>query len=126
MPNFVLNRTHVLAALGHRIRFEKGQPTWVPPALVTMAASIGAECADGPVDPLGDEEAAAPLALTADERQKELIAAISIICERNSTGDFGGDGRPTLDALHKIVDFATSKKELGVAWTTYKAAQGDN
>ena len=124
MPNFVLNRNHVLATLqGHRINFVKGQPTWVPPALVKLAASIGAECVEGVVDPLDDEAPAPPPALSMAERQAALVKAIHQICTRNDTGDFGGDSRPTLVALHKVVDFVTSKKEVGVAWTTYKAEQ---
>lgn len=123
MPEFVLNRNHTLTGSGHRINFIKGQPTWVPPALVKAAAAIGAECVDGPVDPLADEAPAPPPALTADERITELVTAIEMICERNDSNDFSGDGRPTLVALHKLVPFTTSKKELTTAWQGYRDKQ---
>jgi hypothetical protein len=125
MAEFVLNRNHTLAALGHRITFVKGQPTWVPPALAKLAAAIGAECADGPVDPLDPEKAPEAVPLTAEERIVELTAAIKAICEKNDSSDFSGDGRPSLAALHKVVPFTTSKKELGVAWQAYKDKQAE-
>ena len=123
MAEFVLNRNHVLAANGHRISFTKGKPTWVPPMLHRQAAAIGAERVDGvEVDPLEAEkknDESAPL--TAEERIVELVTAIEMICEKNDSGDFGGDNRPTLEALHKVVGFTTSKKELDKAWKEYKA-----
>ena len=126
MPEFVLNRNHTLAALGHRIKFEKGQPTWVPPALVQQAAGIGAERVDGvDVDPLDPEAEPEAVPLTAEERIEKLVAAVEAVCAKNDSDDFSGDGRPSLEALHKLVDFTTSKKELGTAWKVYKAKQAE-
>ncbi len=123
MPEFVLNRNYTLQGGGHCINFLKGQPTWVPPALMKEAAAIGAERVDGvDVDPLGDE-AQQPVALTAEQRLNELVAAIDMICEKNDSSDFGGDNRPTLDSLHKVISFTTTKKELTSAWNEYKAKQ---
>lgn len=122
MPEFILNRNYTLAECGYRIKFEKGQPTWVPPMLARQAAAIGAERIDGEeVDPLAPEAPPEEVPLTADERIAELVTAIGMICEKNDPDDFGGDNRPTLAALHKVIGFTTSKKELGVAWTEYKA-----
>lgn len=122
MSEFVLNRNHTLAANGYRITFVKGQPTWVPPMLAKQAAAIGAERVDGvDVDPLAPEEAPEAVPLTADERITELVAAVEMLCEKNDSTDFSGDGRPSLPALHKVVSFTTTKKELDVAWKAYKA-----
>lgn len=124
MSEFVLNRNYTLQGHGHCINFVKGQPTSVPKCLHKAAAGIGAECADGAVDPLEDE-VPVKLEATADERLEQLTTAIALICERNDSDDFGGDNRPTLTALHKIVDFTTSKRELGVAWVAYKAKMAE-
>ena len=123
MPEFVLNRNYTLQGGGHCINFLKGQPISVPNNLVKEAAAIGAERVDGvDVDPL-DPEASAPIALTAEQRLNELVAAIEMICEKNDSSDFGGDNRPTLDALHKVISFTTTKRELTSAWNEYKAKQ---
>jgi hypothetical protein len=122
MANMVLNRNYTLAGKGFMINFIKGQPTWVPPEMVKAAAGIGAEDLDGDkVDPLEDEAPAPPAELTAEERVAELKTAFELICERNNSNDFGGDNRPSLNALHKVVSFETTKKERDKAWVEWTA-----
>lgn len=123
MPEFVLNRNYVLQHGAHCLNFTKGQPTWVPPALVKEAAKIGAEPVDGSSVDILDNEKPEAIVLSAEERIAEMVTAIQMICEKNDTGDFGGDNRPTVAAVENIVPFKTSKKEIGVAWNEYKAKQ---
>ena len=125
MPEFVLNRNHTLQHGAHCINFVKGQPTWVPPALIKVAASIGAEAVDGTaIDPLADESPEVYVH-SAEERIEELVKAISKVCAKNDSKDFGGDNRPTVTALDAILPFTTSKKEVAKAWDVYKAKQAE-
>ena len=75
MPKMTLNRAYTLnSVLGHSIRFEKGEPTYVPPGLTEEALKIGAEFAEtGTAKPdITGEEAAAPEPLTGDLREERL------------------------------------------------------
>ncbi len=122
MAEFVLNRSYVLFGKGHAINFTKGQPTWVPPSLHKEATAIGAERLDGEKVDVLDPEAPPPKEeLSAEERIAELKPAFDMICERNVSSDFGGDNRPTVAALNKILSFETTKKERDTAWVEYKA-----
>ena len=124
MAEFVLSRNHVLSGFGQRIVFNKGEPTYVPPMLHKEAAAIGAERVDGDkVDPLPDAEKPKEI-LTAAERIDALVAAIELIVERNRPEDFGGDNRPNLASLNKIVELhdpELTKRERDDAWKAYKA-----
>jgi hypothetical protein len=124
MPEFVLNRNHSMRSLyGHIIDFKKGQPTYVPPICAREAASIGAECVDGKVDPLGPEaEIVAPM--SPDERQENILAAFKLLEERNGRSDFTGNGVPATPALEKILGFDVDKKEINPLWAAYRAEQG--
>lgn len=125
MPDFILNRTHVLDGPGHKIRFEKGQPTWVPPSMVLAAAAIGAECVEGPVDPLGDEETKAPVAPSVEELQARLTKAFDTLVARNERDDFGGNGKPSLDAVKALIGVSITRKECDAAYQTYRQAKAD-
>lgn len=120
MPEFVLNRSYVLAGKGHRIRFEKNTPTWVPPELVREALGIGAESLDGPQDVLGPEEVPVA-ALTGTDRQEMFYKAFEDIVGRNASGDFGGDGKPTHAAVAKLVTFDFTKKDMVAAYRQHLA-----
>ena len=123
MAEFVLSRNYVLTGFGQRIEFKKGEPTYVPPLLHKEAAAIGAERVDGVgVDPLPDEPVQ-PVPLSASERIDSLIAAIELIVERNRHEDFGGDNRPNLAALNKLVELndpPLTKRERDDAWKAYR------
>lgn len=125
---FILNRNYVLTSQGHRVEFKKGEPVWVPPMLAKEAAAIGAERLDGDaVDPLPDEKQV-PAPLSVQERLDELVAAIEVIVERNDPQDFGGDNRPSLAAINKIVELTDpvlSKRERDDAWKQYKAKKAE-
>jgi len=119
MPEFVLNRTYVMPGKGHMIRFEKGQPTWVPPELVKEAAAIGAEPLDGPVDILGPEEVDG-LVLSAGERLEKISEFIKIVVARNESADFDASGKPSMGCMTRCADFAVTKKERDTAWAAYR------
>lgn len=122
MPNFVLNRNAVLDGRGHKIRFEKGQPTWVPPELVREAIGIGGECVDEIEDPFKDEggEGKPQLTLTEADKQKLFFEAFDDLIAANISTDFGGDGKPSMEALKKKLNFAFTKKERDNAILAYR------
>lgn len=123
MPDFVLNRTYVLAGSGHMIRFEKGQPTYVPPELVKAAVGIGAEPADGNKPDVLDPEEQEKVPLTPQEKQDELFAAFEILIERNDSKEFDGAGKPTIDALKPLIEFSVTKKDILAAWQKFKESK---
>jgi hypothetical protein len=120
MPEFVLNRTYVLAGKGYMIRFEKGVPTYVPPDMANEAVAIGAECLDGPIDVLGPEEVPEEQ-LSASDRSALLYKAFDTLIARNERDDFGGDGKPTVAAVKAVVGFSITKKELVSHYQQYIA-----
>lgn len=121
MPNFVLNRNYTMrTTLGHIIDFKKGDVTYVPPACVKDAVAIGAVCPDGGVDVLDPEEVAI-VPLSAEERQEKIVAAFKVLEERAQRADFTAAGAPTKNALVKILDFDTEKKEYEPLWVAYTA-----
>ena len=119
MPEFLLNRTFNLVGKGHNIRFTKGVPTYVPPELVREALSIGAETIGEKIDVLGPEEVP-PVQLTAADRDELFFKAFKTLEARNEREDFGGDGKPTLTALKKILPFEFDKKVRDVALQKYR------
>ena len=128
MPFFVLNRTFPLQGHGHSINFIKGEPCWVPPALVNAAVGIGAECVDGPVDVLGPEHVPDP-EVSPEEREVLLNAAFDQMIERTGKGDefredFNAQGAPNVKALGKITGLTVSSKERNDAWQKYRETKG--
>lgn len=129
MPYFVLNRTHPLQGHGHSINFIKGEPCWVPVALVNAAVAIGAECIDGPVDVLGPEEVKEP-ELSAEEREVLLLGAFEQMEARIGTSDefredYNGQGLPNVKALQKIVGFLPTAKERSEVFQKHREAKGE-
>lgn len=126
MPYFVLNRHYPLQGHGHSINFVKGEPCWVPTALIPAAVAIGAECLDGPVDVLGPEEVV-EIELTLEERAALLDAAFDQLLERAGQSefreDFNGQGLPNVKALAGITGFTATAKERTEAWQKHKEAK---
>lgn len=110
MPEFVLNRNYNLVGKGHNIKFLKGVPTYVPPELAREAVGVGADAIGEKVDVLGPEDIPKEQ-LTVADREALLFAAFETLAARNDREDFGGDGKPTLPALKKLVNFSLDKKE---------------
>lgn len=124
MPNFVLNRTFVLAGKGHMIRFEKGQPTHVPPELVAAAVGIGAECLDGPVDVLGPEEMPEAM-MTEIDKDAAFAAAIAKLVLRNGRDDFEGNGKPSMNVLREMLGFSFTRKERDAQYQKHRDLQAE-
>ena len=123
MPEFVLNRNYVLPCLGHRIAFKKGQPTYVPPEVVSAAVAIGAVRADGKEsDVLGPEDEV-PVALSAEDREALVFAAFDDVIKKNDPGEFDAAGKPTVDTLRAKLDFKIDRKERDIFWAKHKEAK---
>lgn len=122
MPVFVLNRTYVLASNGHMLRFEKGQPTSVPPECVKAVVAIGAECVDGPVDVLPPEEVPEPH-LTPADKQELMNKAFEKLIARNDRDDFEGSGKPNAAVLKEIVKFSFTKKERDAFYQVFRESK---
>lgn len=112
-----LNRNYVLnTTKGHSVAFEKGKPTYVPPAIYADAIAIGAVPADGSdpavlVDPSPSTE---PVDLK--ERADKINKAFDTLVERNGRGDFNAAGVPTAGAVSTEAGFKVQNKEVAVAW----------
>lgn len=121
MPEFVLNRNHMLASTsGHRIEFLKGKPTYVPPVMVKEAVAIGAMAVDGGTPDVLPPEDVPQEVLSPQDKEAMAHAAFDQIIERNDTADFTGDGKPSTEAVKKIVEFNFTRKELNVWVQTYR------
>jgi len=122
MSEFVLNRNFTLISKsGHAVRFEKDQPTWVPPEVRKEAIAIGAQPLDGDTTVLEPEKVV--VEFTAEERREQLIKAFKALQERNHRGDFTGQGQPAIPALKKLVEFDPEKKEVETLWVAYREEQ---
>ena len=126
MALFVLHRNYTHSSrMGHVITFKKGEATFVPPECRREVMQIGAIPADSESAPdLLDPVKVEPLPLSAEERQEQLIAAFTLLEERNHRRDFTGQGLPSLTALGNIIDFEVSKKEVEDLWRAYRDEKG--
>lgn len=127
MPYFVLNRNYALQGHGHSINFVKGDPCWVPVALVKEAVGIGAECLDDePVQVLEPEKEIEP-ELSFEERETLMFAAFDQILARNGDpayrDDFTAQGVPNAKAVAKITGFVPTSKERTDAWQKHREAK---
>lgn len=123
MPEFILNRTATLMGKGHCIALRKGVPTYVPVELARDAIAMGAEPVEGVKDEFLEQDAVPPEELNEADKDVLLTAAFDQIIERNDTGDFGGDGKPTVAAVMKIVNFSITKKNLMMAFQKYRESK---
>ena len=124
MPHFVLNRTWALQGHGHSINFVKGEPCWVPVALVKEAIAIGAECVDDEkVNPFPEDKVPEP-ELSAEERETLMMAAFDQMLARNGNADyredFNAQGLPNTKELAKITGFTVTAKERNELWQKHR------
>lgn len=117
---FIMHRDRVVAStMGHAIRFEKGQPTHVPPELyreVIAAGGIPEEELpdDDDTGKLGSDEPHDP-----DAREKELFAAFEALIERAKREDFTASGAPHTKALQEVLGWKVEGKERDQAWAAF-------
>jgi hypothetical protein len=122
MGKFVLNRDYVMRTTrGHSIRFEKGQPTWVPVFLEREAVAIGAAPVEGEVD-MGEKKDEKP-EVTPEDRKARFFAAFKTLETRNARGDFNGNGRPAKAAVEKLTQLDTQAAEIEALWDEYRREQ---
>ncbi len=118
----VLGRKHVLATTkGHTIRFEKGEPTFVPPICVPDAIAVGAQPIEGEPVPslIPDDVVVNTGPVDATEREKELQGAIEKLVRANSRKDFTAAGLPSTDAMTRVLGYDVSGAERNTAWQLY-------
>lgn len=118
--NLTLNRDFTLStAFGHSIAFVKDVPTHVPAVVYQAALAIGAVPSTGG-PPEVHPEAPKPVdSIDPDERAAAIMAAIHKLVARNGRDDFTAAGSPAVDAVHHIVEFRPTAKEIGVVWAAY-------
>ncbi len=125
MPMYVLNRNATVSTMkGHRIRFEKDEPVFVPPICIPDVVAVGATPADG-TDPDLDQDVAPGIPAAANDpvlRAEVIQAAIIKLVATNERGTFGADNAPKADAISTIVGFKVDNKERNVAWRAYHDA----
>lgn len=121
--HYILDRDHKLLSVNGCIEFNKGEPTWVPPALVREAISIGARALDGETPhPLGEEKEQAPEP-SAEDRARALTEAFDLLVDENDPASFTGQGVPTIKAIEKLTNMSFDKGEVGAAWREYRIAK---
>ena len=126
MPFFVLHRDYThRSKFGHIITFKRDAETYVPPECRREVMQIGAIPADSEssIDLLDPEKVEA-IPVSGEDRREQLLAAFSLLEERNHRRDFTGQGLPSIAALSTIVDFEVGKKEVEDLWRTYREEQG--
>lgn len=113
-----LNRNYTMSTtLGHSIFFKRGTPTHVPPALRSLAISIGAVPADGG-DPnvLPEDELVSNSPVDPEERAAAVRKAIDMIVRANERGDFTAAGVPTVAAVTQVAGWKVQAREIAQEW----------
>lgn len=125
MPEYVLNRNFILRTTDGVIGFEKGQPTWVPPAMERAAVGVGAQRVDGEAIELLDPEVTTPPTPLGDERKSQLYAAFDLLVETNEAKNFTGQGIPTVKAVERLSGIEFDRTEIVEGWRDYRVAKAD-
>lgn len=125
MPWFSLHRNYTLSTnAGHVLNFVKGEVTWVPDACVAMAVAVGAIPSvplDAALDPIPPEsKAAAPIPLSAEERQAKYFDAFEQIILRARRDDFLASGLPHLKKIEELSGLQVSATERDDMWQKYQ------
>lgn len=126
MSLFVLHRDYThRSKFGHIITFKRDEETYVPPECRREVMQIGAIQVDSEssIDLL-DQEKVEVRPISGEDRREQLLAAFSLLEERNHPRDFTVQGLPSIPALSTIVDFVVSKKEVEDLWRAYREEKG--
>lgn len=119
---FVLNRDHVFAStLGHSIRFEKDQPTYVPSALYREVVGIGAIPDDELPEDKKENEVDEPTELHL--REKAMVEVFEKLVLANKSSDFTAGGVPKDKAMERELGWAVDSKETAELWKKFKAGE---
>jgi hypothetical protein len=123
MPQYVLNRDYTLRNTKGVITFTKGQPTNVPPYMEMDVVAIGAEAFDKTTPslvPQDEDEARSP---EGEDRQSQILTAISLLVEKNDASDFTAMGSPSVKAVEGVLGFDIDRSELIEAWKKFNAGK---
>lgn len=120
MPEYILNRNHVLRSTSGVISFTKGEPTFVPRHMEREVVAIGAEIVEGTAPALLEPAKKLPLAPEGEARREQISIAIGLIVDRNDSADFTGSGAPSVKAVNKLLDFEIERSELADVWQEFK------
>lgn len=113
----ILNRNYTLSTtLGHSVRFVRGEPTYVPPAVRHLAIGVGAVPADGSDPNVLPEEQTETVQLSPEERVGAIRAAIERIVARNERLDFTAAGIPTVAAVSDMLGWKVNAREIAQEW----------
>lgn len=112
---FVSLRSFTLTStLGHAVRFEKGEPTFVPPALYAEAQAAGAvpeeELPEAPAKS-GPEAPSDPVA-----REKAISDAMTQMVVDARRDDFTAAGLPHLRVLKQVLGWEVPAPERDAVW----------
>lgn len=121
MPQYVLNRDYTLRNTKGVITFTKGQPTNVPPFMEMDAVGIGAEAVEKATPSLVPPEDKVVVNPEGEERQAQILTAISLLVEKNDASDFTGSGSPSVKAVEGVLGFDIDRSELVEAWKKFNA-----
>jgi len=121
MPQYVLNRDYTLRNTSGVITFVKGEPTNVPPYMEMDAVFIGAEAVDKKTPSLVPPEEKVVDTPEGEDRQSQILTAISMLVEKNDASDFTGSGSPTVKAVEAILGFDIDRSEVVDAWKKFNA-----
>lgn len=126
MPDYILNRNYLhRSTQGFTIKFEKGQPVYVPPACEREVAAFGAERVEGATPSALGDEVVQTQELDAPQRIEAIIVVIRDMVERNDSRDFTGAGVPNVKAVDKKLPFSPDKSEVLEAWAEFNSRKSE-
>lgn len=112
---FVSLRSFTLPSTkGHVVRFEKGEPTFVPPALYAEAQAAGAV----PEEELPEAPAKSGTEAPADpaDREKAISEAMTQMVVDGRRDDFTAAGLPHLRVLKQVLGWEVPAPERDAVW----------
>lgn len=127
MAEFKLNRNLTIRSVtGHTVRFEKGVPTFVPPALIPEAVAVGAERLDMVQEPLAGDPVEDKPEPQGQEREELVFEGFRELMKRNERGDFTAQGMPKTSALGELLGFVPDGKERDVLWAKFMEQEAES
>lgn len=124
MPMMKLNRNAAISAGMAYIVFVKNVPQEIHPSHVQDVMAIGAlPCDEADIEEVKKVFEEDPKPATpgdSHERMQAILAAIGVLVERQSTGDFTAGGAPHAKRLQELTGWEISATERDTAWERSK------
>ena len=109
---------------GHAIKFEKGEPKYVPPEMVSDVMAAGGLPAEGEEVPTVDEpdvnERPIPVG---PERERVLVGVFEKMVKDNNRLDFTAAGLPKAKKVQDQLWFDVDAQEIKDVWYRYKGGE---